>query len=878
MAPTHPSSVPASTAPGTATPLADRLPAEQRPLLDLLDPRAFEVFRLLDDRTGGTHEPGGHHWPLKFSETPFAEVAATFGDVELRAMGLWAQVRRFHDRNRPSWLWAALDATIATVARRKLAWQAHEVELLWQAALTARYQDTVYRDELRLPLVATARLDVADRRRFAGCLREATPLIEHRYIWKSAERVRLRNQVAELRASIGARPAEDEVADLLSGADGFAARLRTELGGELSAAGIRALLRQWAGATSARPTAGWARRTGQLMAAAPAAADLIRAVLGRLPAHREEEIEHRTSVETRNGRQERYTWSETVYLDQATAVLLRGMLWSLEPVEAAWVVPLLGDVAVAAGTGIGGSGANARSELVANAAVAVLARRAEEGTVAQLARVQAKVRKRTILAGVAKALDAVAARAGLTPERLLERAVPTFGLGPDGTSAHPAGEHTALLVLDETGTPSLRFRGPAGREVTSVPRAVRDGHGDLLTELRGAVKALKQALPAERSRIEDALADGRTWAAGDWRAFYLDHPVTGVLGRKLVWETSGDGGATWTAGWPVREDRGWRLIDPAGRSLPCDDRATMRLWHPIRAGADEVRAWRAWLSDAEIRQPFKQIYREVYLLTPAEEATGAYSNRFAAHVLRYGQAKALLQQRGWSGLQLGYWDGGFEGQATKQLLDAATGVRWRAQFYVDLIDNGEADSYETPSYCSSDQVRFHRDSGRVWLQAEVAELPPLVLSEAMRDLDLAVGVASIAADPAWQDRGETRHLDYWQRWSFGALTESAGVRREALIRLMPRTRIADRVEVTDRFLRVRGDLRTYKIHLGSGNILMEPNDAYLCIVTSRDTTAERVFLPFEEDGGLLSVIISKAFLLAADSAITDASITRQIRG
>jgi hypothetical protein len=268
----------------------------------------------------------------------------------------------------------------------------------------------------------------------------------------------------------------------------------------------------------------------------------------------------------------------------------------------------------------------------------------------------------------------------------------------------------------------------------------------------------------------------------------------------------------------------------------------------------------------------------VYLLTPAEQATGTYSNRFAAHVLRYGQAKALLQQRGWDGLQLGHWRGGYEGHAKKELLDAATGIHWRARFYLDLIDTRAVDGHATPLCCSSDQVRFHRHDGRVWRQAELAEVPPLVLSEALRDVDLAVGVASIAADPTWQDRGDTRHLAYWQQWSFGELTESAKMRREALVRLMPRTKIAERVEVTDRFLRVRGDLRTYKVHLGSGNILMEPNDAYLCIVTSRDTTAERVFLPFEDDDGLLSVIVSKAFLLAADATITDPTITRQIRG
>ena len=42
-------------------------------------------------------------------------------------------------------------------------------------------------------------------------------------------------------------------------------------------------------------------------------------------------------------------------------------------------------------------------------------------------------------------------------------------------------------------------------------------------------------------------------------------------------------------------------------------------------------------------------------------------------------------------------------------------------------------------------------------------------------------------------------------------------------------------ELEDRYLRVRGDLRTYRIHLGSGNILTSPNDQYLCIVAANDT-------------------------------------------
>jgi hypothetical protein len=77
---------------------------------------------------------------------------------------------------------------------------------------------------------------------------------------------------------------------------------------------------------------------------------------------------------------------------------------------------------------------------------------------------------------------------------------------------------------------------------------------------------------------------------------------------------------------------------------------------------------------------------------------------------------------------------------------------------------------------------------------------------------------------------------------------------------------------------VHGDLRIYKIHLGSGNILMEPNDQYLCIVPDRKNShsaIEHLFLPFEGDTMLL-LILSKAFMLAEDSKITDPSITRQI--
>lgn len=54
---------------------------------------------------------------------------------------------------------------------------------------------------------------------------------------------------------------------------------------------------------------------------------------------------------------------------------------------------------------------------------------------------------------------------------------------------------------------------------------------------------------------------------------------------------------------------------------------------------------------------------------------------------------------------------------------------------------------------------------------------------------------------------------------------------------------------------------------------MEPNDQYLCIVPGRpaESSSDRLFIPFEGDKGL-SIVLSKAFLLAEDDKITDSTI------
>jgi len=141
-----------------------------------------------------------------------------------------------------------------------------------------------------------------------------------------------------------------------------------------------------------------------------------------------------------------------------------------------------------------------------------------------------------------------------------------------------------------------------------------------------------------------------------------------------------------------------------------------------------------------------------------------------------------------------------------------------------------------------------------------------------------VGVASVANDPTWADRGTDNNRDYWSLHAIGELNASAQTRKAVLEQLVPRLQIADRCSFTERFLVVRGTLRTYHIHLGSGNVLMKPSDQFLCIVPDRHMSQgpREVFLPFEGDN-MLSIILSKAFLLAEDSKITDPSIMSQLK-
>ncbi len=539
--------------------------------------------------------------------------------------------------------------------------------------------------------------------------------------------------------------------------------------------------------------------------------------------------------------------------------VLKGLVWGCSLLENETLPALLADLAECCFKKVTWHGA--RCPKVANACVGVLSTMKGQTAIAQLGRLQSGAKKQSARGQIEKALQNAATKAGMTVEDLQESSVPTFDFQEIGRTSTQVGDYTANIIITGVNDVELNFATPEGKQLKTIPAAIKKDHADELKALKRKVTDIEKLLPSIRHRIEHSLLEQRQWNFTGWKERYLDHPIAGAIGRRLIWSFNGRPGIFHEG----------NLVDSAGTKVEIDPDATMvELWHPISAETDAVAAWRKWLHEHQVTQPFKQAHREIYVLTDAERETATYSNRFAAHIIRQHQFTELLKQRGWRYTLQGQWDS--FNTPTLSL------PRWnmRVEFWVDAANIERTSDMGIFLYLATDQVKFIRPEG---VTIPLTEILPIVFTEVMRDVDLFVGVCSIGNDPTWQDHGEQQTFQYWNNFSFGDLSGSAVSRKQTLEEIVPYLKIAPRCSFTDKFLVVKGDLRTYKIHCGSGNILMEPNDQYLCIVQGRGAsdTTEKVFLPFEGDS-VLSIILSKAFLLADDKKIKDRSILSQIMG
>ncbi|MEW2045195.1 DUF4132 domain-containing protein [Streptomyces sp. NPDC005476] len=735
------------------------------------------------------------------------------------------------------------DAEIGPLVARLRGWTSDEVAVMLLRA-TEHDRGYLLADSLGMVLKAAEQLDADGRRAITPWLRHT-----HTELRNAQVEARLRATLAQRLRALIASVDEAALPEGLIPADAswalhLSARAQVSPTPELAS-----FVRHLVSLSGPRPAQKWRRTCLELVDRASARdllAHVLRALAGEDPLCGRESGAHTGRLD--GG----HHYHHVVHPSDGD--LARGVVWAAALSGGPGAVEHL-DALVQR---VGGLTAGVFEDLkLAGAAINALAETGGSASVEVLWRLRSRIKHRALRKQLDTALVTAAGKQGITAEQLIERSVPDHGLAPDGSLERELGGHRVRVAIEGATAVRLTFTRPDGTTTRTAPAAVKDLFPGELRELKALAKEVRGTLSGERARVEALMSAGRDWPYDEWCRHYRDHPVTGCLVRGLIWEFRSveDADGEWSAVAPGAE--------PPGRPV------RVRLWHPIRTSRDDIRVWRERLVGERLRQPFKQAFREIYLLTPAEEETHVYSNRFAAHIVHYRQLYALFKERGWQANFLGRYDGGYDGRARAEFGDGG----WRACFrHEPASDDGGG---YAPEHAATDQVRFERRDGRRWREAALTEVPPLVFSEAMRDVDLFVGVTSIAADPDWTDRGEDRYADYWRTATFGALTASAEVRHEALERVLPRLKIVDRCALDGRYLTVRGDLRTYRIHLGSAGILMEPDNSYLCIVPASRKSDTKVFLPFEDDR--LSLILSKALLLASDTKITDESILHQIK-
>lgn len=401
-------------------------------------------------------------------------------------------------------------------------------------------------------------------------------------------------------------------------------------------------------------------------------------------------------------------------------------------------------------------------------------------------------------------------------------------------------ETTVTLAIDDAGAPELTIT-KAGKPLKAIPAKHRKHKP--FAELKSRVTELRRQASRMRLSLEEAMCRGDTFTGGEI-AELLAHPILRPMLERLVFI----GDKTDLIGYP--EKSGKILRSHQGAREPVGKIDTLRLAHPL--DLLERGDWHAWQRDcfnAERVQPFKQIFREVYPKTDTELGTGKAKSKHAPDITRrYGghqvnprQALALLKARNWA-------------------FKPEEGVRRVWHDHSLVAELMFAEHFYTPAEIEGLTLEgvFFRKRSNIFERLAIADVPGIVFSEAMRDLDLVVSVAHMGGvDPE--------------------ASASTIEMRAALLQETARLLGLGNVRVQGHHAHIDGTLVGYALHLGSANASVKPGKA-LYIVAVHSQYRGRLFLPFTDDDPRTAEVLAKALLLARDDQIRDPAILRQIGG
>lgn len=374
------------------------------------------------------------------------------------------------------------------------------------------------------------------------------------------------------------------------------------------------------------------------------------------------------------------------------------------------------------------------------------------------------------------------------------------------------------IEINEQGLAALICE-KAGKRLASVPAKLKKD--PYIVECRAVVSSLKDQQKRAKQALENAMIRCDAFSYGELSDL-MKHPVISPLLEKLLFVCG-------------------NRVDAYEGFAGTDSDAALRIAHAY--DLYQSKTWLDWQKhafDHRLVQPFKQIFRELYLPNEDELHENTLSRRYAGHQVQVRQTVALLKSRGWTvdyetGLQKVYY---------KENIIA---TMYAAADWFSPADV-EAPTLETVNF-------FDRKTHKA---LEISAIPPILFSEVMRDIDLVVSVAHVGGvDP------EASHSTVEMR---------ASIVRELLTLLK-----TDNVEVKERHAQIQGSLGEYTVHLGSGVAHMMGKGA-INILAVPSQHRGRVFLPFADEDPRTAEIMSKILLLADDQQIKDPAILSQIAG
>ncbi|MEU7867179.1 DUF4132 domain-containing protein [Dactylosporangium sp. NPDC049140] len=303
------------------------------------------------------------------------------------------------------------------------------------------------------------------------------------------------------------------------------------------------------------------------------------------------------------------------------------------PPAGAWALraqALLGDDLTAAGLAeAAGRWASEGAHRRAAAALDALRHLGTEAALRHLHELATTARSKAVRARAAGNLEEVARGLGLTADALADRLVPRFGLSPGATMVVDHGSQRFVAGFDEQLRPCVTDEHGTRRK--DLPAAARAG----FTATR---RGVRKVATEQARRLEAAMSSGRRWEAAEFRTAILDHPLLWPLARRLIWLTARPG----SPGTALRlaEDRTFADLADDPADLPPG--TVVGVAHPADL---DVPAWLVVFADYGILQPFPQLHRPVYRLSPDESA--------AARLARFDDRRAptakllALEDRGW---------------------------------------------------------------------------------------------------------------------------------------------------------------------------------------------------------------------------------------